>query len=210
VESGLFIVFEGVEGAGKSTHVQRLSQRLEEEGIAHVVVREPGGTLAGERIRRVVLDPDVPVCPETELLLYLASRSEFVRRLVRPALARGELVLADRYELSTLAYQALTRGIGLERVRPLNAFATGDLKPDGTILLVVDAEVGRGRQRGVADRLEREKTAFHRAVAEAYEELARTEPNVIPVSSSGSVKEVQDRIWDVLADRWPQRFPPGR
>ena len=115
--TGLFIVFEGVEGAGKTTHLRRLSRRLDELGIAHLVVREPGGTPAGERIRDIVLDTRSELFPETETLLLLAARAEFVRRVVRPALERGELVLGDRYELSTLAYQGAARDIGIERAR---------------------------------------------------------------------------------------------
>jgi dTMP kinase len=206
---GLFIAFEGGEGAGKSTHLRRLTERLDRLGVAHLLVREPGGTPAGERIRKVVLDPETPVFAETELLLYLASRAEFVRRVVGPALDRGELVLADRFEMSTYAYQGVARGLGLERVRELNAFATGGLKPDGTVLLSLDPDVGRGRQTGAWDRLEQEHAEFHRAVAGAYAELAESEPGVITVRSDGSVEEVQDRLWAELSARWPDRFPPG-
>ncbi len=206
---GLFIAFEGGEGAGKSTHLRRLAERLDRLGIAHLLVREPGGTPAGEKIRRVVLDPETPVYAETELLLYLASRAEFVRRVVRPALERGELVLADRFEMSTYAYQGMARGLGLDRVRDLNAFATGGLKPDGTVILVLDPDVGRGRQHGGMDRLEREHADFHRAVADAYELLAASEPGVIKVSSDDPVDIVQERLWTALSDRWPDRFPAG-
>jgi dTMP kinase len=205
---GLLIAFEGGEGAGKSTHLMKLTERLEALGVAHLLVREPGGTPAGERIRQIVLDPATPVFAETELLLYLASRAEFVRRVVRPALERGELVLADRFEMSTYAYQGLARGLGLERVRALNDFATGGLKPDGTVLLALDPDVGRGRQRGEADRLEREHADFHRAVAEAYAALAVSEPGVITITSDGPLAEVQDRLWAELSSRWPDRFPP--
>ena len=206
---GLLIAFEGGEGAGKSTHLRRLTERLDRLGVAHLLVREPGGTPAGERIRQIVLDPQTPIFAETELLLYLASRAEFVRRVVRPALERGELVLADRFEMSTYAYQGLARGLGLERVRDLNAFATGGLKPDGTILLALDADVGRGRQRGQADRLEQEHADFHRAVAKAYASLAESEPGVITIMSDGPVDDVQERLWEALSSRWPRRFPPG-
>ena len=204
---GLFIVFEGVEGAGKSSHLQRLARELDERSIAYLNVREPGGTPTGERARAIVLDAAITVTPEAELLLYLAARAEFVRTLVRPALARGELVLADRFELSTYAYQACARGLGLERVRILNDFATGGLKPHGTVLLRLDPAIGRGRRRGSADRLESEAASFHRAVAEAYDELARTEAGVIVIDSGGPIPDVQRSIWDALHDRWPNRFP---
>lgn len=208
--TGLFIVFEGVEGAGKTTHLRRLSRRLDQLGVAHVVVREPGGTPAGERIRDIILDPGSELFSETELLLLLAARAEFVRRVVQPALERGELVLGDRYELSTLAYQGSARGIGVDRVREINAFATAGLKPDGTVLLRIDPESGRGRKTDAADRMERESAAFHDMVAAAYGELAATEPGVITIDSGGSPEAVHHRIWEELADRWPGRFPrPG-
>ncbi len=206
--AGLFIVFEGVEGAGKTTHLRRLSRRLDQLGIAHVVVREPGGTPAGERIRDIILDPGSELFPETELLLLLAARAEFVRRVVAPALQRGELVLGDRYELSTLAYQGGARGIGIDRAREINAFATEGLRPDGTVLLRVDPESGRGRKTDAADRMELESAAFHRAVADAYDELAESEPDVMTVDSGDAPDVVQRRIWKMLTERWPHRFPP--
>ncbi|MFQ5745825.1 MAG: dTMP kinase [Gemmatimonadota bacterium] len=205
--SGLFLVFEGVEGAGKSSHLRRLSRRLDAAGIAHLVVREPGGTPAGERIRDVVLDPAYELTPEAELLLYLASRAEFVANLVRPALSRGELVLSDRFALSTLAYQGVARGLGVERARELNAFATRGLEPDGTILLTVSPDVGRGRKHQAPDRLERELSAFHEAVARAYEEFARADDTIIEISSTGDFEAVHEAIWDALSGRWPDRFP---
>jgi dTMP kinase len=197
-----------VEGAGKTTHLRRLSRRLDRSGVAHLVVREPGGTPAGERIRSIVLDRDSELFPETELLLVLAARAEFVRRVVRPALARGELVLADRYDLSTLAYQGAARGIGIERARSLNAFATGGLRPDGTLLLELDPDRGRERKSGAADRMESEDAAFHRAVADAYGRLAESEPGIVRVSTSGSPEDVHRTIWSELSARWPDRFPP--
>lgn len=206
--TGLFIVFEGVEGAGKTTHLRRLSSRLDQLGVAHVVVREPGGTPAGERIRDILLDPGSELFSETELLLLLAARAEFVRRVVSPALERGELVLGDRYELSTLAYQGAARGIGMDRVREINAFATAGLRPDGTVLLRIDPESGRGRKTDAADRMERESVAFHRAVADAYEDLAATEPEVISIDSGDTPDVVHLRIWKELSERWPGRFPP--
>lgn len=206
--TGLFIVFEGVEGAGKTTHLRRLSRRLDQLGVAHVVVREPGGTPAGERIRDIILDPGSQLFPETELLLLLAARAEFVRRVVRPALERGELVLGDRYELSTLAYQGAARGIGMDLARGVNEFATAGLKADGTVLLRIDPESGRGRKTDAADRMEQEPVAFHRAVADAYAELAETEPEVISINSGDTPDVVHRRIWSELSSRWPGRFPP--
>lgn len=203
---GFFLVFEGVEGAGKSTHARRLERRLERAGIPCRAVREPGGTPVGERIRPVVLDPGLQVSPEAELLLLLAARAEFVRKLVRPALARGEVVVADRYELSTLAYQGVARGLGLERVRRLNEFATGGLRPDCVVLLQVDPEEGLRRKGGDTDRMEREAADFHARVAAAYAELAREVPDVIVVDTEPVKRAVEARILRELAARWPETF----
>jgi len=207
---GLFLVFEGVEGAGKTTQLRRMASRLEAAGTPVRAVREPGGTPVGEAIRAVVLDPGLEPTPEAELLLMLAARAEFVRRVVEPALASGQIVLADRYELSTLAYQGLARGLGLERVRELNAFATGGLRPDATLLLSVDAEEAVRRREGAdPDRMEREGAPFHERVAAAYRRLAAEEADVIEIAGTGRPEEVERRIWEALAARWPRRFPPG-
>ena len=203
---GLFIVFEGVEGSGKSTHVRRLSERLMAAGISHRVTREPGGTESAERIRSVVLDPTLEIGPEAELLLILAARAEFVRDIVEPSLADGEIVVGDRYELSTYAYQGIARGLGLERVKELNALATGGLKPDAIVLLEVDSAAGLARKETAADRMESEDAAFHEAVEAAYQKLAETEPNVIRIDTSRSCEVVAAEIDAVLATRWPERF----
>lgn len=203
---GLFIVFEGVEGAGKSTQVRRVSDRLQRYGVPHRLVREPGGTEVGERIRDIVLDPDLAMSAEAELLLVLAARAESVRHLVRPALAAGELVLSDRYELSTFAYQGAGRGLGVERTREWNRVATEGLVPHLTILLLVGPEVGRARQSGEADRLERERGEFHRTVAAAYERLAALDETIVTIRAEGTADETHELIWDELTRRWPDRF----
>lgn len=206
---GFFLVLEGVEGAGKSTHARRLADRLREAGVPARLAREPGGTEVGERIREVVLDPDLEMVPEAELLLLLAARAQFVREVVRPALERGEVVVADRYELSTLAYQGVARGLGLERVRALNDFATGGLAPDAVVLLRVEPEEGLRRKRGKADRMERETGPFHRRVAEAYGELVRELPGAVVVDTDASRDTVEARILQELAARWPETFRLG-
>lgn len=214
---GLFLVFEGVEGAGKTTQLARLARDLEEREISHCVVREPGGTEAGERVRALVLDENLELAPETELFLMLSARSEFVRRLVRPALARDEVVLADRYELSTFAYQGVARELGLEPVRRANRIATGGLKPDGLVHLELPPGEGRSRKGRPGDRMEREDGAFHDRVAEAYEEIVAAHPEwlaadpagVMRVDGSGSPEEVEARLRRELARRWPETFPPG-
>ncbi len=203
---GLFIVFEGVEGAGKSTHIKAVSDRLTQAGVDHVLIREPGGTVVGERARDLVLDPGLDMCAEAELFLYLTSRAEFVRRLVIPALELDKLVLADRYELSTFAYQGAARGLDLDRVREANHLATGGLEPDLTVLLRIDPQRGRGRQSGEPDRLESERAEFHRSVAIAYDRMASLDAAIVSVDTGGEAVEVHERIWGELSMRWPDRF----
>lgn len=203
---GFFVVLEGVEGAGKSTHARRLTARLQSAGIPCRLAREPGGTPVGEQIREVVLNPALSITAEAELLLILAARAEFVRSVLQPALARGEVVVADRYDLSTLAYQGAARGLGVDRVRKLNEFATGGLEPDAVVLLRVDPGEGLRRKSGAADRLEREAGDFHRRVAEAYEELTRELPGLIVVNTGAPRDEVEARIVQALITRWPETF----
>lgn len=205
---GLFLVFEGVEASGKTTQARRLARRLEAREVPHRLVREPGGSEAGERVREVVLDAGLELTARTELLLMLAARAEFVHQLVRPALARGEVVLADRYELSTFAYQGIARELGLERVRRLNRFATGGLRPDATLVLLLEPEQARARLQGTRpDRMEGQGRAFHEAVDGAYRRLAREEEAAVPVEASGPPDRVEERILAILSERWPGTFP---
>ncbi|MGH7540366.1 MAG: dTMP kinase [Gemmatimonadota bacterium] len=210
--SALFLAIEGVEGAGKTTLARWLGARLHEWGVPCRVEREPGGTPVGERAREILLDPGLEVSPEAELLLYLAARAEFVRAVVRPALEAGEVVIADRYELSTFAYQGIARGLGLERVRRLNAFATGGLSPHSTLLLEIDPERGFDRKsRGLAqidalDRLEREGAAFLAAVAEAYARLAAADERVIRIPADHPIEAVREAAIGALARAFPETF----
>ncbi len=211
---GFFLVLEGVEGAGKTTQARLFGSWLAERGIPHSVAREPGGTPVGEALRRVLLDaPDLDIPAETELLLLLAARAAYVRDVVRPSLGRGELMVSDRFELSTFAYQGVARGLGVERVRTLNAFATGGLHPDLTVVFDVPVEEGRSRQGASGkrrDRMEREDGGFLEAVGRAYRELAETEPAVVLLDGSGSEVEVQDRLRGLLESRLPEPFRSGR
>ncbi|RMH15456.1 MAG: dTMP kinase, partial [Gemmatimonadetes bacterium] len=160
MKTGRFVVLEGVEGTGKSTQGRMLCAWLEALGLDHVFAREPGGTAVGEAIRTVVQDrPDLDVPPETELLLYTAARAAFVRDIVRPALARGAWVVADRFSLSTYAYQGYGRELDLDAVMAIDRFATGGLVPDLYLLLDAPVDIGLGRQAragGGPDRIERE------------------------------------------------------
>ncbi|MFF0989404.1 dTMP kinase [Kocuria nitroreducens] len=178
---GLFVVFEGGDGAGKSTQAGRLVDALRAEGHDTVRTREPGGTPLGEKVRELVLDPaHGPVDARAEALLFAAARAAHVAQLVRPALAAGRTVVCDRFADSSAAYQGAGRGLGVDRVAELNAWATAGLVPDLTVLLDVPAGTGRTRRQtrdGTAgDRLETEPDAFHHANREAFLELAGRAP----------------------------------
>lgn len=204
----MFIVFEGIEGSGKSTQARLLAEWLAEKGMAHVLTREPGGTQVGEEIRRALLHGgDVP--PRTELLLMLAARAAFVDQVVRPALHSGRIVIADRYEMSSFAYQGYGRGLELDEVRRVNAFATTGLRPELTIVLDVDPQEGvtrRERAGAAEDRIERAGAEFHHEVARAYRLLSETEPGVAVVAGGGAPEAVHERIRIVLRDRFPETF----
>ena len=205
----MFIVFEGVEGSGKSTQARLLAQWLTDAGVDNVLTREPGGTQIGEEIRRALLHGgDVPA--RTELLLMVAARAAFVDEIVEPALARGAVVIADRFELSSFAYQGHGRGLPLEDVRRVNDFATRGRRPDVTVLLDIDPQEGaarRARAGAAADRIEAAGDAFHLSVARAYRLLSRTEPGVCPVAGDAPPEVVQARIRELLRERFPETFP---
>ncbi|CRN00450.1 Thymidylate kinase [Pseudomonas sp. 34 E 7] len=177
--TGLFITLEGPEGAGKSTNRDYLAERLRAAGVEVVLTREPGGTPLAERIREVLLAPgDEPMNTDTELLLVFAARAQHLAEVIRPALARGAVVICDRFTDSTYAYQGGGRGLCLQRIAALEAFVQGDLRPDLTLLFDLPVEVGMARAsaRGRLDRFELEGQAFFDAVRTAFLERARAEP----------------------------------
>jgi dTMP kinase len=176
---GRLITIEGLDGTGKTTLAEALVDELRGDGGDVLLLREPGGVELSERIRAVVKDPGLEVGPRAEALLYAAARAQLVAERVEPALAAGTWVLLDRFVDSSLAYQGVGRGLGIEAVRDVNLFATGGLRPDRTLLLRADAATRAARQavRGEApDRLEREEGAFFDAIAGAYDALAAAEP----------------------------------
>ena len=209
-DPGRLIAFEGVEGAGKSTQLELLRQALEGRrggpgdrrggppvGRARevVVTREPGGTPAGERIRALLLDPQVDLDPRAEALLFAAARAELVERVIRPALERGALVLCDRYLDSSLAYQGGARGLGQGPVEQVNRFATGGLLPDLVVLLDLDPADGLRRRSRDPDRIEAQDLDFHRRVRQAFLDLAAADPERFTVvDATAPVPEVAARV----------------
>jgi dTMP kinase len=188
-----------------------LAAWLDAAGVSHLVVREPGGTPLGEALRELLLArTDLEVGPESELLLMLAARAALVRSVVRPALEAGNVVIADRFALSTLAYQAYGRGLDPARVRPALDIATGGLRPDLYVVLDLPLEASAERRRGNAsrpDRIEREGEGFRRTVREAYLALAHAEPGVVLLDAQGTAQEVHTRIRGALAARLPALVP---
>jgi dTMP kinase len=184
VSRGRLITIEGLDGAGKTTLVARLSTALHERGRPVYVLREPGGVELSERIRDLVKDPAMTISPRAEALLFAAARAQLVAEQLQPLLAAGHWVLLDRFVDSSLAYQGAGRALGVPEIRALNAFATGGLSPDRTLLLRIAPEAGLARvakRPEETDRLEREAASFLQAVAAAYDELAASEPDRIAV-----------------------------
>lgn len=203
-----FITFEGSEGSGKSTQVQRLAARLERCGVSYLVTREPGGTPIGETIRELLqfASHNSGMTPETELLLFEASRSQLVREVIKPALERGMCVIADRFFDSTTVYQGAARKLDREMVERLNAFAAGDCIPNVTFVLDVDAATASSRMQKPRrpDRMEQEPEEFYERVREAYRELAAREPNrAVLIDGSRDAAEIEKEIWEIISSRFP-------
>lgn len=204
---GKFITFEGPEGGGKSTHAKELAEALRAEGKTVLETREPGGTRLAELIRGLVREErEDPPVTRAEVLLFLASRAQVVANVIRPALARGEWVVCDRFSDSTFAYQGYGRGIDVALLKDLNEFATEGLTPDLTILLDVPPEVSRvrlaERQSATAtsaDRIESAGELFHRRLRDGFLELARREPGrFVVIDSSGPRESVSREIMDAV------------
>ncbi len=206
---GVFVTFEGGDGVGKSTHIRYVANELCRAGREVVCLREPGGTGIGESLRTMVLDPDNgEISSEAELLMYEAARAQLVREVIRPALERGAVVLCDRFSDSTIAYQAYGRGLPLDFVRRANAFATGGIVPDRTILLVLGntrKSLARATGAGTGDRMEQAGEVFHSRVNRAFLKLAKRDPKRIRiVRSSSSRKATAAAVAAELADILPE------
>jgi len=208
-----FITFEGPEGAGKTTQCHALATRLRDHGYDCLVTREPGGTPLGEAIREWLLGRNT-LRAETEALLFTAARAEHVWERIRPALARGTIVLCDRYVDSTLAYQGAGRGLDERWLRELHRVATGDLWPDLTVLLDVPVELGLARRRAAGEtltRLDSELTSFHERVRAWYHTAAQREPTRWRVIDATKAPEtVAEAVWIVVAEFLEQRKRTGR
>ena len=213
---GKLIVFEGAEGAGKTTQIRLITERLATAGVPALAVREPGGTPVGDAIREILLDSEHHIHPSAEALLFMASRAELIAREVAPALARGDVVLLDRFFLSTYAYQIVGRGLPEEEVRAANRLATGGLVPQLTLLLDVPPAEGLGRAdaRGKRDRMERSTDDFHDRVGKAFRKFVepawqKAHPECGPIQlidGTGDEATVLKRVSSALASAFPQPF----
>ena len=202
-----FVTFEGVEGSGKTTQIQMLSNHLEERGIDHLLTREPGGTPIGDQIRSLVLDPrNAAMTAICELLLYAAARAQHIEQVIRPALLSGRLVLCDRFKDATMAYQGSGRGIRLDLIDALHGLEILSLQPDLTVLFDIDEETAlnraRARDHGRSKdetRFEQESLEFHRRVRSGYLEMARQEPGrIVVVDARGTVDQVHRRVIEAM------------
>lgn len=210
---GIFITFEGSEGCGKSTQVKRLAARLEGGGIPLLITREPGGTPIGEKVRDLLqfAPESAAMVPETEVLLFAASRSQLVREVIEPALEGGTFVISDRFLDSTTVYQGAARKLDPDFVKTLNAFAIGNCRPDITFVLDVDVETARARMLrrvrpagAAADRMEQEPVAFYERVIAAYRELARREAERVHlIDGLRPAEEVEAQVWREISTRFP-------
>ena len=203
-----FITFEGSEGSGKSTQVQRFAARLEHSGVPYLVTREPGGTPIGETIRELLqfASHNSGMTAQTELLLFEASRSQLVREIIKPALERDICVIADRFFDSTTAYQGAARKLDREMVEGLNAFAVGDCIPDVTFVLDIDAASAKSRMQEPRrqDRMEQEPDEFYERVREGYRDLAARESNrIVLINGAGDADAIESEIWEVVCSRFP-------
>lgn len=210
MNEGFFLVLEGPEGAGKTTLAAALAERLRWAGHEPVTVREPGGTPAAEALRNELLHAEGNWTPERELLYFVTSRADLVARIIRPALDAGRIVLSDRYELTTLVYQAAGRGLPLAMVSWVNQAATGGLHPDLTLILDLPFEASAARQAAAGktlDRLESEPEEFHRRVAARYR--AETGPGMVHLDATLSPAALAEEAWSAVLAARPALAPAG-
>jgi dTMP kinase len=203
-KKGKFLTFEGGEGSGKSTHIERLVTRLRQEGCRVLIVREPGGTEVGEQIRNILQysKQSAAMVPETELLLFCASRAQLVREVIQPALNDGRIVICDRFFDSTTVYQGVGRKINPHAVAAINNFAVGANLPDLTLVIDLDPRIGLERARGreLFDRMESQSLEFYERVRQGYLDLAKREARRVKViDGSEAIEVVEKQIWALVA-----------
>ena len=194
---GLFISFEGPDGCGKSTQVQLLEKYFQDNNIPCLVTREPGGTRVGESIREIILTPIFDEMSDTtEMLLYAASRAQLMKDVIIPALEKGMMVISDRFVDSSLVYQGIARGLGIDTVHQVNQIVVGDYNPDKVFFIDISEEEGlrRKKEQKKLDRLEQESVDFHRMVSEGYRKVLSDRKDVITFDGTKSIEEVHEEI----------------
>ena len=198
---GIFIVMEGPDGSGKTTQIEMLKEYLEENVYETLVTREPGGTVIGEDIRRIILNPEYKKMSEvTEMLLYAASRAQLVKELIGPALENGKIVISDRFVDSSVVYQGIARGIGIETVNEVNRPGIGAYKPDCIFFIDIPEEEGirRKKEQKKLDRMEQESIDFHHMVSEGYRTVLSDRKEVIRISGMDKPENIQKEIREVI------------
>lgn len=203
---GIFITMEGPDGSGKTTQIDLLKKYLEHKGYDIVIAREPGGTVIGEAIREIILNPEYEEMGHmTELLLYASARAQLVNQVIKPALAEGKAVICDRFVESSAVYQGIGRGLGVDTVYEVNNYALGGVKPKLTIFMDLDAEEGikRKKEQAELDRMEKEDLSFHKRVVDGYRQLAKLYPErIVPVDATLPI----DTIHSMIVEEVEQRF----
>jgi dTMP kinase len=202
----MFIVLDGGDGAGKSSQLQMLIERLEASGREVVTCRDPGGTEVGESVREILLHRHhIEICPMSETLLYMASRAQLVESIIRPALEAGKTVISDRFLLANVVYQGHGRGLDIDQLWEIGAVATGGLEPDLTIVFDVPPETAAGRISGEPDRMEQQGDEFHARVREGFiKEAERQSDRIAVIDASPSIKEVHEVVWAAVEKRFPE------
>lgn len=205
MKHGKFITFEGIDGAGKSTHLAWATDFLRGHGVGHIVTREPGGTVLGEQLRQIMLGGDQRIHPETEALMMFTARRQHLEEVIRPALQRGDWVLCDRFTDASFAYQGGGRGVAKDKLEALERWVHPDLQPDLTLLVDIGAELGQSRVARIKspDRFEREDSAFFSRVRDAYlERLQQWPKRMVRIDGSQPVADIQREIEQRLLALW--------
>ena len=201
---GMFIVMEGPDGSGKTTQIDLLREFLHQKGYECIITREPGGTVIGEAIRSIILNPDhKEMADVTEMLLYAASRAQLMHEVIIPALESGKMVISDRFVDSSVVYEGIARGLGKEPVASVNAPGIGEHRPDCVFFIDLSEEEGihRKKKQKKLDRMEQESIDFHHLVSEGYREVLKNRPEVIPIDGDDSIENIHRQIRNEIEKR---------